>query len=79
MQPHIQKAYTFLEEHLPNNYVALTQAELKKSKIKETDQVIRNVRTQITTSNIDVINALLKVAKAHQKKQRELSKELQKV
>jgi vacuolar-type H+-ATPase subunit F/Vma7 len=77
MQPHISAAYQFIDQHIPAGYVELTKKELKKAKILVTDQVIRNVRNQITTSNVDVLNALLKVAKAHQRKKKRLEKQLQ--
>lgn len=65
MQPHINKAYQFLDEHLPYNYTEETIKELKKSKIEVSSEVVRNVRTGKTKSNIAVLNALLKVAKKH--------------
>jgi hypothetical protein len=77
MQPHIKRAYNFINEHLPSGYIELTKKELRKSRILVSDQVIRNVRSQITTSNVDVLNALLKVAKAHQRKKKRLEKQLQ--
>lgn len=68
MQPHIQKAYDFINEYLPADYTLETQKLLQKHQINVSKSVIRNVRIQKTTSNIDVINALLKVARKHKKK-----------
>jgi hypothetical protein len=63
MQPHIEKAYSFIDTYLPFEYVAKTQDILNKSNKKVTSTIIRNVRTKKTTSNVTVLNALVKVAK----------------
>ena len=73
MQPHIIKAYSFLEEYLPEQYTKPTQRILKTAKIKVSDEVIRNVRTKKTTSNITVLNALLRVAKKNKRAQENLA------
>lgn len=77
MQPHIEKAYNFIEKHLPFNYAEETQKILKKAEIKVSINTIRNVRQKKTTSNITVLNALLKVAKKHQKANEKLLLETQ--
>jgi hypothetical protein len=65
MQPHIEKAYQFLNDHLPFEYVKETHEVLKKSKLEFSSTIIRNVKSKKTTTNIHVLNALLKVAKKH--------------
>jgi len=67
MQTHISKAYEYIDKHLPKDYKAATSLILEKSKIKVSDDVIRNVRTKRTTTNIDVLNALLQVARKAKK------------
>lgn len=77
MQSHIEKAYNFLDAHLPFNYREETYKILKSAKIDVTLDVIRNVRTKKTTSNIVVLNALLKVAKKHKKQNEKLEEEIE--
>ncbi|MGJ8760351.1 MAG: hypothetical protein ACSHXA_07375 [Polaribacter sp.] len=77
MQPHIKKAYQFLDQHLPFNYREETAKVLKAAKIDASLDVIRNVRTGKTTSNVVVLNALLKVAKKHKKQNEKLQVETQ--
>lgn len=60
------KAYKFLEEHLPHRYVTLTQKVLRQANITVTDNVIRNVRSE-KPGSVDVLNALLVVAKKNKK------------
>jgi hypothetical protein len=62
MQTHIEKAYQFLDDHLPHNYADKTFGILKKAKISSSLHIIRNVRNN-KSNNIDVLNGLLKVAK----------------
>lgn len=76
MHSHIDKAYQFLEKHLPFHYVTPTQLILKKASINVTEDVIRNVRNK-KNKNIDVLNALLKVAKKNLREQKKLEKALQ--
>lgn len=78
MQPHIIKAYNFLDKHLPYNYTEQTQEVLRESKITVSNEVIRNVRTNRTTKNLDVLNALLKVAQKAKKEKESLLKLLMK-
>lgn len=73
MQTHIDKAYSYLDEHLPYEYASLVVKELKKNKINTTAAIVRNVRVAKTTTNLTVLNALLIVAKKH-KKEKELLK-----
>jgi hypothetical protein len=77
MQAHIVKAYKFLDQHLPFNYRGETQKVLKAAKITASLDVIRNVRVGKTTSNVAVLNALLKVAKKHKKQNEMLQEETQ--
>ncbi|WP_341221895.1 hypothetical protein [Polaribacter atrinae] len=77
MQAHIAKAYHFLDTHLPFSYREETQKVLKAAKIDASLDVIRNVRTGKTTSNVAVLNALLKVAKKHKKQNEKLQVEIQ--
>lgn len=77
MRSHIEKAYQFLEDHLPFNYAEKTKDILAKAKIDVTLNVIRNVRCKKTTSNVAVLNALLKVAKKNKKANEELALETQ--
>ena len=77
MQSHIEKAYKFLDQHLPFNYREETHKVLESAKIDASLDVIRNVRTRKTKSNIAVLNALLKVAKKHKKQNEELQVEIQ--
>jgi len=67
VQTHIRKAYEFLDEHLPYEYAAQVVEELKKKGILVSSSVVRNVRTAKTTTNRDVLNALLLVAKKNKK------------
>lgn len=60
------KAYQFLDEHLPHRYVELTQKVLRKGNITVSDNVIRNVRSQ-KPGSVDVLNALLVVAKKNKR------------
>lgn len=60
------KAYKFLDDHLPHRYVTLTQKVLKQANITVTDNVIRNVRSE-KPGSVDVLNALLVVAKKNKK------------
>lgn len=66
------KAFSFIEKHLPIQYVSETQEVLKASKIEVTDFVIRNVKAQ-KSNNLDVLNALLVVAKNHKKAKDDLA------
>jgi len=72
-----EKAYLFLNEHLPTDYAVPTQKILLKAKIKASKGVIRNVRNGKTTTNIDVLNALLKIAKKAKTAKEALEAELQ--
>jgi len=67
MQTHIQKAYSFLDAHLPYEYTNEVLSTLKRQNIMTSSSVVRNVRTGITTTRADVLNALLIVAKKHKK------------
>lgn len=78
MQPHITKTYDFLDQFLPIQYTEETQKILKKKSITVSDDVIRNVRTQKTITNLPVLNALLKVAKAAKKESEVLEEQLTK-
>jgi predicted O-methyltransferase YrrM len=77
MQTHIEKAYRFLDNHLPSYYTEAVQEILKKGKIIVSDDVIRNVRLKKSSKNIAVLNALLTVAKRHQKSNQILEIQLQ--
>lgn len=77
MQPHIKKAYRFLEIYLPSNYTEETQAVLKKSNITVSSAVIRNVKNNRRTNNLNVLNALLQVAKNHKKQINSLKSKLE--
>ncbi|WP_271406603.1 hypothetical protein [Tenacibaculum soleae] len=77
MQPHIKKAYRFLETYLPSNYTEETQAVLKKSNITVSSAVIRNVKNNRRTNNLNVLNALLQVAKKNKQAVDSLNKELE--
>ncbi len=65
MQTHIKEALEFLDQHLPTLYVS----EVKKRLAKDsgiTSGIIRNVRNQsstITENKLNVLNALVEVAK----------------
>ena len=76
MQTHIQEAYNFLDEHLPFSYAKETQEHLKSLKIDISLSVIRNVRIKKTTTNVVVLNALLKVARKHKKEEKLLKDEI---
>lgn len=61
---HIEKAFEIINEFLPSPYVDKVLALLPEPKPKKS--YIRNVRYRITASHdnrIDIINALLQVAK----------------
>ncbi len=62
VQSHIQKAYALLDEHLPYEYANEVVRELAKMKVKVSAGTVRNVRSG-KTSRLDVLNALLIVAK----------------
>lgn len=76
MQTHINKAYSFLDDHLPYEYAPLVVAELKKKRVKTTAAVVRNVRVAKTTTNLTVLNALLLVAKRNKKLKEEFQNTL---
>jgi len=78
MQPHIKKAYEFLNQHLPHDYSSGVQKILKKSNIVASNFVVQNVRNGKTTSNTSILNALLTVAKNAKKASEKLQKEFQK-
>ncbi len=73
MQTHIDKAYKFLDEHLPYEYVKEVKTELSKKGIDTSGTVIRNVRTG-KSKRLDVLNALLIVAKQYKNEKEELVK-----
>lgn len=75
MQSHIDKAYKFLDAHLPYEYTKDVQNELKKQSVEVPGTVIRNVRNR-KNERIEIINALLLVAKRHKKQKEELVKNL---
>lgn len=61
---HIEKAFVIINEFLPSPYVDRVLAILPEPKPKKS--YIRNVRYRVTASHdnrIDIINALLEVAK----------------
>lgn len=64
---HISKAYDFLDAHLPYEYANEVVKNLKKKNVKVTSAVVRNVRAARTTGRIDILNALLLVAKKNKK------------
>lgn len=66
MHSHIDKAYDYLETHLPERYTSEVIELLAKKKVTVTSGVVRNVRTKVNT-RIDVLNALLQVAKNNKK------------
>lgn len=76
MQPHIQKAYQFLDAHLPTNYVFETNKILKEANFVVSSDIIRNVRNK-RTYNLDILNALLKVAKKQAKSLEALKEQTQ--
>lgn len=64
VQAHIEKAFEVINEYLPSPYVDKVWAILPEPKPKKS--YIRNVRYRVTASHdkrIDIINALLEVAK----------------
>ncbi len=79
MQSHIDKAYEFLDQFLPYEYVVEVELILQKKKIKVSGGTIRNIRTKrVPNPRIDVLNALLLVAKKNQKQLLELESNLKK-
>jgi hypothetical protein len=71
------KIYNYINDHLPRSYVSKTQKILKAKAIDISDNVIRNVKANNNTNNLDVLNALLKVAKAEKARKDELAETLQ--
>lgn len=52
----------FLESYLPFDYTAKAMDICKKRKIKASENVIRNVKTNRTKSRLDVLNVLTEIA-----------------
>ena len=78
MQTHNKKIYKFLDEHLPYEYALAVVKKLAQKKITVSLDVVRNVRNSKTVSNLQVLNALLLVAKENKKLKESLSEELTK-
>ncbi len=71
MQMHIDAAYLFLNEYLPPNYSPQVKAKLKLKGIEVTTSTVNNVRNKVHLK-IDVLNALVEVAKNNQAQLEEL-------
>jgi hypothetical protein len=72
---HINKAYALLDEHLPYEYAKEVVTELAKSNVKVTAGTVRNVKAG-KTSRLDVLNALLLIAKRNKKQKEKLKSNL---
>ncbi len=77
MQTHIKAAYDFLENNLPYEYVKQTQRVLKEADIEVSPAVIRHVKNNRRGNNMNVLNALLQVAKNHKKQIKSLKSKLE--
>ncbi|MEN2402249.1 hypothetical protein GKZ90_0020840 [Flavobacterium sp. MC2016-06] len=67
IQPHYEKAYNFINEHLPTTYVDLTISCLtKKGYPIPNKTLIRNVRNKSIFRN-DILLALVEVADENKK------------
>lgn len=63
MHSHTEAAYKFIDEYLPDQYVALVRSKMKtKTSDPPSSGTIRNVRTKVSVRN-DVLLALVEVAK----------------
>lgn len=71
VQMHIDSAYAFLDEHLPVSYSAKTKKILTEKGIKVSGSIINNVKNRIH-ERLDVLNALLIVAKTNKAQIEEL-------
>lgn len=71
MHSHIDKAYTFLDDHLPATYSAATHNILKENGAEVSISIITNVRNRIN-ERVDVLNALLQVAQKNKAQVEEL-------
>lgn len=71
MQTHIDKAYQFLEDNLPTTYSIAVQKNLQYQKITVSTSVIKNVRNRVSV-RIDVLNALLELARKNKAQVEEL-------
>lgn len=71
VQTHINKAYEFLDEYLPQTYRKRTQLFLKSKGINVSSSTINNVRNQ-SNQRLDVINALVAIAKEEKAQVEEL-------
>ena len=75
MQTHIEKAYKFLDEHLPFSYSGPAQELLQHAGVDASLSVIKNVRAKMSI-RIDVLNALLDVARQERSRKEELIKKI---
>lgn len=69
MHLHIDKAYKIIENNLPSNYVDKVLNKLKGDATL-TAGIIRNMKARVTeypNTRINVLNALVEVAKEYQK------------
>ena len=69
MQLHIDKAYDIIKDSLPDNYANRVLEKLKDDTTLTTG-IVRNIKKRITSypsSRINVLNALVEVAKEYQK------------
>lgn len=71
MHSHIDKAYEFLDKNLPTLYSTAVQKNLRYQGIEVSHSIIKNVRNR-TSIRIDVLNALLDLARKEKKQVEEL-------
>lgn len=71
VQMHIDKAYKFLDRYLPNPYVPKTEDYLKNKGQDISRSTINNVRNR-NNERLDVLNALLIIAKQNKAQVEEL-------
>ncbi len=65
MRSHFDQTFDFLDRYLPTYYVREVIDLLEKESFEVSSSVVRNVRTKRTTSNLRVLNALLKIAEKY--------------
>lgn len=76
MHLHINKAFKFIDAHLPSYYVSKVLEKLP-SETTITSGIIRNVRNRTNPNlenRLDIINLLVEVARDNQKEKNKLRK-----
>ena len=72
MRTHFEKTFDLLDDFLPKHYVKEVIDIMEKEGIETTSNIVRNVKNQRTTTNLLVLNALVKVAEKYRGLENEL-------